>query len=194
MNKLFKTTLFALAFITLVACENAWGTCPKFDYALDTFNTEEYLGKWYEIARHKSTPFQKGECTTAEYSINESGNIKVNNTEFVNGKYNSILGEAVKTEDQFRLKVSFGDSFVSKLFKGDYRVVDTDYKSYALVYSCTDFIFGKFYFVWVLAREPVLPEATLQKITGEIHTKLGISKDELRFNNQSTELCGSRSS
>jgi len=190
MNKLFRTTLFALAIISLVACENAWGNCPVINYELESFKLADYMGKWYEIARHKSTRFQKGDCTTAQYTLNERGNIDVINTEFVNGKKNQVIGEAVKTNDQFRLKISFGDSFISKLFKGDYRVVNTDYKSYSLVYSCTDFFFGKFYFVWVLAREPVLPEATMQKIISEIQTKLGISKEELRFNNQSTELCG----
>lgn len=193
MNKqIIKIALIILAIIGFAACESSWGSCPSFKYEQDSFQSNDYLGKWYEIARHKGTPFQKGDCTTAEYSALENGNIKVVNSEYTNGVLTRAVGEAEKSEDQFRLKISFGKSLFSKFFKGDYRVVDTDYKNYTLVYSCTDFFFGNFYFVWVLAREPTLPEATVQKILAEIQAKFGVTKDELRFNNQSTELCGNR--
>ena len=47
---------------------------------------------------------------------------------------------------------------------GDYRVLDTDYKNYAVVYSCTD-IFGvaKVEMAWILSREQVLEERLMNK-------------------------------
>ncbi len=192
MIKIIKSALISFFLISLCACGTGWGTCPSFKYELDTFDVENYVGKWYEIARHVQTPFQKGDCGTAEYTLLENGSIKVVNTEYTNGQVNQAFGEANRTDDPFKLKISFGTSIISKLFKGDYRVVDTDYKNYSLVYSCTDIFFGKFYFVWIIAREPVLPEATLERLLNEIQNKFGISKNELRFNNQSPELCGER--
>ena len=81
---------------------------------------------------------------------------------------------------------------MAKLFKGDYRVVDTDYTSYSLVYSCNDFIFAKYELVWIISREPVMKQETLTKLLNQIETKFGITKEELRFTNQTTELCGDR--
>jgi len=190
MYKLIKVFLISMTILNSTLCGSGWGSCPAFKYELEEFKTIDYLGKWYEIARHKDTPFQKGECTTAEYSVLENGNIKVLNTENINGKINQAIGEAEKTEDPFKLKITFGNSLFSKLFKGDYRVIDTDYKNFSLVYSCTDFFFGKFYYVWVLSREPVFSEANLQKVLNEIEVKFGIKKDELKFTNQTKESCG----
>lgn len=192
MNKGIKIVLIAICLAAICNCESSWGSCPNFKYELDSFNLREYLGKWYEIARHKSTPFQKGDCTTAEYSLKENGNVKVLNSEWINGEKSFAEGEANTTSDPFRLQVRFGDSFIAKLFKGDYRVVDTDYKSYSLVYSCTDFFFGKFYFVWILSREPTLPEVTYQRLLSQIETKFGISRDQLRVTKQSGDVCINR--
>ena len=40
---------------------------------------------------------------------------------------------------------------------GDYRVIDTDYETYAMVFSCTDFVAGAFSStaLWFLTREPL---------------------------------------
>lgn len=49
--------------------------------------------------------------------------------------------------------------------KGDYRVLDTDYDNYSVVYSCTDVLgFGKFHYVWVLTRQ--------QQVSDEIKNKI----------------------
>jgi len=44
------------------------------------FKKDEYLGRWYEMYRNKKVPFQKGDCTTAKYSMKENGLIKVENS------------------------------------------------------------------------------------------------------------------
>ncbi len=114
MNKIFKIALISLAIIGFAACEISWGSCPSFKYEQESFDSTLYLGKWYEIARHKSTPFQKGDCTTADYSKLDNGNIKVVNDEQVNGVYKPAEGEAVLTADEHVLKVSFGKSLFHK--------------------------------------------------------------------------------
>lgn len=47
-------------------------------------------------------------------------------------------------------------------FGGNYRILSTDYDSYAVVYSCTDIVAGSvslFEFAWVLTREPLTEES-----------------------------------
>ena len=43
----------------------------------------------------------------------------------------------------------------------DYRILDTDYSSYAAVYSCDDFLIEKAEIGIVLSRDPMVPESTV---------------------------------
>ena len=51
-------------------------------------------------------------------------------------------------------------TFPSVNAKGDYRVVETDYETYSLVYACVPvpFDLGSFQFMWILAREKEISE------------------------------------
>jgi apolipoprotein D and lipocalin family protein len=52
---------------------------PEKAKAVQNFEKEKYLGKWYEIAR-LDFKFEKGlNNTSAEYSLKENGTIKVDN-------------------------------------------------------------------------------------------------------------------
>lgn len=124
---IIKALIF-LACISLTVSESAWGSCENTYKEGKQFQVNDYLGKWYEIAHHNSITFQRGECTTAEYSLNAAGNINVRNKEKVGDAYTGVEGEGFKTDDPFQFRISFGKSWISKVFKGDYRVVDTDYK------------------------------------------------------------------
>ena len=166
------------------------GQCSNLLKEGEQFRLNNYLGKWYEIARLNTIPFQKGDCGTAEYSLNEAGNIRVLNKEKTTEKDVSIVGEATKTDDPFRFEIAFGDTIISKIFKGDYRVIDTDYKNISVVYSCFDYFFGKFYYAWILARTPEIDEVLMENALMELETKYGITRGEMRFNDHSKTLCG----
>jgi apolipoprotein D and lipocalin family protein len=186
--KTFKYLLI-FALFSLCKTKTSWGNCPETNKIHINFRLNDYLGKWYEIARHKSTPFQKGECTTAEYSLNEAGNIKVFNKERVGDKINSITGEAFKTNDPFRLKIAFGNFIFSKIFKGDYRIIDTDYKNYALVYSCSDFLIGKNFTAYILSRTPELSQVFLDRILVQLEKNFEMPREEMKFDDQSFTTC-----
>ncbi len=73
MTRLLLIALFAL--MALVACTGK----PDNIKPVENFQSEKYLGKWYEIARidHR---FEKGlSKVTAEYSLRDGGGIKVVN-------------------------------------------------------------------------------------------------------------------
>jgi apolipoprotein D and lipocalin family protein len=182
-----------LIFISLISAglsASDWGQCQVTYKEGKEFHTKDYLGKWYEVARHNTIPFQKGECTTAEYSLNEAGNIAILNQEKLNDAYVGVKGEGFNTDDAFRFKITFELGFFSKYFKGDYRVINTDYKNYAIIYSCTDYFFGKFYYAWILSRTPELPQILLENALNELETNLGIRKDEFHFTEHSKDKCG----
>lgn len=148
-NQILGATVLAItSFALLKACR----TIPKNVVAVKPFTIEKYLGKWYEIARF-DFKFEKGlNNTTANYSLNNNGTIKVVNRGFDYNKnrWRQSTGKAkfVSSPDEAKLKVSFFGPFYA-----GYNVIaiDPDYK-YALV--C-----GKnFDYLWILSREKSIPE------------------------------------
>lgn len=59
--------------------------------AVQNFNKDKYLGKWYEIARFDFRFERNLDNTTAQYSINPDGSIKVLNQGYNYVKKNGIL-------------------------------------------------------------------------------------------------------
>ena len=124
---------------------------PKGATAVQNFNSEKYLGKWYEIARFDFR-FERGlNNVTATYSMKDNGNIKVDNRgyNFEKKKWSQSTGEAkfVDKENVARLKVSF-----FKPIWAGYNVIDMDedYK-YALVAG------NNLDYLWILSREKMIP-------------------------------------
>jgi len=147
-------------------------TIPEGAVAVKPFNKEKYLGKWYEIARFDFKFERNMNNTTAQYSINDNGTIKV-----VNRGYNyekkewkeaNGIAKFVGDDDVAMLKVSFFRPFYS-----GYNVIaiDNDYR-FALV--C-----GKnLSYLWILSRETTIPEDIKQNYT-TIAKKLGFNTSDL---------------
>ncbi len=136
---------------------------PKGAVAVSNFDSEKYLGKWYEIAR-LDFRFEKDlNNVTADYSKKANGAIKVLNRGF-NSKKNKwveVEGEAKPVGDKevAKLKVSF-----FKPFWSGYNVIDIEDYTYALVAG------DSLDYLWILSREKTIPdeikERFLNKATG----------------------------
>ena len=132
-------------------------TIPKNAVAVKSFDKEKYLGKWYEIARLDFKFERNMDNTTAEYSLNEDGSIKVDNQGYNTKKeeWAQAIGKAkfVGDENIGMLKVSFFGPFY-----GGYNVIaiDKDYK-YALVAG------ESLKYLWILSRETEIPNAIKTK-------------------------------
>lgn len=145
-----------------------------------SLDLEKYLGKWYEIARYNH-PFEKGlDNVTAEYSIREDGMVKVLNSGWKEGKFQTAEGKAklaAEAKGSAWLKVSF---FL--FFYGDYKVMMTDDNySFALIGSKTD------KYLWILSRTPQLPEETLASILDEAKSR-GYDTDKLIWVDQGKNM------
>jgi apolipoprotein D and lipocalin family protein len=153
MNNLFKTTLGAIVgLFTFSACVNI----PEGAVAVKPFDSGKYLGKWYEIAR-MDFRFERGlNNTTAHYSLNKDGSIRVENRgyDYQKKQWKQAVGKArlAGAPDEARLKVSFFGPFYA-----GYNVLalDEQYK-YALVAG------GSLDYLWILSRETTIPETTKQ--------------------------------
>ena len=147
-KQLIYLLLICSIMIGLFSC----ATIPKGAEAVKPFDKERYLGKWYEIARKDFKHERNLSNTTAEYSLNDDGTIKVDNQGYnvKKNEWTQAIGKAkfVGDENVAMLKVSFFGPFYS-----GYNVIaiDDDYR-YALVA-------GKNHkYLWILSREKTIPE------------------------------------
>ncbi|XP_045551111.1 apolipoprotein D-like [Salmo salar] len=143
------------------------GKCPQPPVQAN-FDAARYLGKWYEIQKLPAI-FQKGECSTATYSLKSPGVVGVLNREL--------------------LYVHLRDRSTKYSSPGPYWVLSTDYKGHSVVYSCTEFL-GAFHvdFAWILSREPTLSKEKLGELYN-LFTSNGINIDVMTVTDQSQELC-----
>ena len=132
-------------------------TIPKGVKAVQDFDIKKYLGKWYEIARFDYRFERTLNNTTAQYSLNEDGSVKVVNEgyNYRTRKNERATGKAKFTgnKDVAKLKVSFFGPFYA-----GYNVIAIDEEyNYALVAGKNrDYL-------WLLSREKTMPEDVMQK-------------------------------
>ena len=125
-----------------------------------------YLGTLYEIANFPQS-FQRGcTATTATYTLRADGDIDVLNRcrkGSIDGEEKSALGRArvVDRATNAKLEVSF-----FRPFWGDYWIIDlSDDYSYAVVgHPGRDYL-------WILARNPTMAEATYQGIVTRLQAQ-----------------------
>ncbi len=147
-KKLFNSLLMSIIMTGFYSC----ASIPDGAVAVKPFDKGKYLGKWYEIARLDFKYEKDLNNTTAEYSFNENGTIRVNNQGYntKKGKWSQAIGKAkfVGDDNIAMLKVSFFGPFYS-----GYNVIaiDDEYK-YVL-------IAGKnLKYLWILSRYTSIPE------------------------------------
>jgi apolipoprotein D and lipocalin family protein len=150
-NKILALGSAALLTVTLVIL-NSCSSIPKGAKAVQNFDKKKYLGKWFEIARLDFVFEKNLSNTTAEYSLNDDGSIRVVNTgyNYIKNKSVESIGKAkfVGNANEGKLKVSFFGPFYS-----GYNVLalDADYK-YALVVG------KNLKFMWLLSRDKTMPD------------------------------------
>lgn len=151
-----KTTGSLMAIFTLISLAGC-ATIPDNTKAVSNFELNKYLGKWYEIARMDFRFEKNMDNTTAEYSLDKNGKVKVVNSgyDYVKNEYKSAEGKAKfrGQADIAELEVSFFGPFYSA-----YNVIalDPEYK-YALVAGKnTDYL-------WILSRTTSIPEEVKQE-------------------------------
>jgi len=163
-----SAALLTATMFTLHSCSSI----PKGAKAIQGFEKEKYLGHWFEIARLDFVFDKNLNNTTADYSLNDDGSIKV-----VNRGYNYIKNKSVDSTGKAkfagdategRLKVSFFGPFYSGY---NILALDSDYK-YALVVG------KNLKYMWLLSREKTMPEA-IKKDYLEIAKDLGYDTSAL---------------
>lgn len=182
---LMRKTLLTLLVIVSVILAGCVGL-PSGVNPVRNFDSQRYLGTWYEIARLEHS-FEKGlDNITASYSLRDDGGIRVLNRGYdrQKGEWRMAEGKAypMQSPDLGYLKVSFFGPFY-----GSYVVFGLDEVGYQ--YS---FVTGPDRsYLWLLSRTPHIEDEILSKFIKKAD-ELGFDTDKLIFVNHDRGCCGTK--
>ena len=149
-----KLLLFTFILLFVSACTGK----PDGVVAVDNFDLNRYLGKWYEIARLDHS-FERGlDNISAEYSLLDDGGVRVINSGFSkdDNEWQQAEGKAyfVNETDIGYLKVSFFGPFY-----GSYVVFELDKENYQYA-----FVSGpNTSYLWLLVRTPQVHQEIIDR-------------------------------
>lgn len=157
MLKNILTVSATLALLGLVQAGGELGSCPAVQLQ-ENFDAVRYQGTWYEQARDKAMYFENYDCQQARYHLYSDLTLRVHNSQLnpKTGLIEDAFANGTCNGAQCSIKFDQQPFFAPK---GDYRVVETDYDNYSIVYSCTEVLgFGKFHYVWILTRAQTISD------------------------------------
>lgn len=163
-----KRVAILLFLLGLAGCTSV----PEGVTPVTGFESERYLGTWYEIARFDHS-FEEGlSRVTATYSKREDGGIRVLNKGYdaATGEWDEAEGKAyfVSDETTGHLKVSFFGPFYASYVIAE---LDKDNYQYSLVTG------PERSYLWILARQPTLSQDVLDELLSKAKS-LGYATDE----------------
>ena len=148
----------------------------------ENFELERYYGKWYEIARTKNIPFEKGTDVTATYTKIDETTFEVHNRELRTDDFKEIKGTGTVAGNA-HVYINFFNRFpwLGKIFKSSLYIADTDYENFSICYSDISFWPFKRRFVWILTRHPVKGKEILEEKIQYLKEELGVESEDIFF-------------
>ena len=159
----YLVTIIGFSIVFLISCASSQNKDLPPLTTVEQVNINRYVGLWYEIAKIPNS-FQD-QCaygTTAEYKIDEDGDIVVINSCY--DEKNKIdvaegLAKVVDKKSNAKLEVSFVSFLGIRPFWGDYWIIGLDENYQWAVVGTPSRKYG-----WILSRAPFLSDETMQKI------------------------------
>ncbi|WP_394173387.1 lipocalin family protein [Thalassotalea litorea] len=176
-------SLKAILPLALVLNITSCTSIPEGVQPVEDFELSRYLGTWYEVARLDHS-FERGlDQVTAEYTVDEDGNVVVLNKGFdtEDKQWSTAKGKAkfVNGSTIGHLKVSFFGPFYSSYVISHLQEAGNGKGMYQTAYVVgydTDY-------VWLLSRTPTIDDREKQQFIEHV-AKFGVNTDELIWVNQ----------
>ncbi|CAH1116667.1 unnamed protein product [Phaedon cochleariae] len=158
-----KVIIIVAAVLAFTDAQIPSETCPEVS-VVQNFSISEYAGVWYEQQKYPFIIEVLGRCNTAEYSLKPDGTIMVTNRQV-----GILTGHPISVDGTVHLNSTSGEGkMIVNLFSVGkdvpYWILDTDYKTYTVVWSCRELsIIGETLTAWILTRERNPPKEVIDK-------------------------------
>ena len=163
-----KTALLVAALCGIAVAQiPSLGWCPDY-VPMAEFNMERYLGTWYEAERYFTVLEAGSRCVSTNYTKAVDGRVLVSNqiTNRLTGIKRVVEGEIRNVVKGAESKLNVKYSTLPVPFETQYSVLDTDYDSYSVVWSCSSIGPLRTQNAWVMTRERLAPGTVLQMAYG----------------------------
>ncbi|KAK9869273.1 hypothetical protein WA026_003026 [Henosepilachna vigintioctopunctata] len=140
------------------------GKCPEVQVQ-QNFDINRYLGTWIEIEKYFSVAEVGRKCAESVYTSTDNGTttlLHIQMTGIITKLPFTLDAHVVHTGKPGEAKLENHYTFPIH-FVAPYWVLETDYDSYAVVWSCTQLIGTNTQFAWILTRDRNYPKEILGK-------------------------------
>ncbi|XP_072946560.1 apolipoprotein D-like [Epargyreus clarus] len=156
--------LTVLALIATAAAQiPSLGWCPDYQ-PMANFSINRFLGDWYEAERYFTVSELGTRCVTTKYESTPEGRILVSNeiTNSLTGMKRVMDGylQMIGREGEGRMIVKYSSLPIP--YDNEFSILDTDYDSYAVMWSCSGIGPVHIQNAWVLTRERLAPPMVMQ--------------------------------
>ncbi|XP_066158011.1 apolipoprotein D-like [Euwallacea fornicatus] len=145
----------------------SFGFCPDY-LPMAHFDMNRFLGKWYEAERYFQFNEIASRCVVTDYAVGPNGKIYVSNevTNRFTGVKRVIGGNMDLTgkKTEGKLMVKYDTTPISTT--SALTILDTDYDTYAVIWSCSGLGPLNTQNAWLMTRERIPDSPTLQKAYG----------------------------
>ncbi|XP_045473708.1 apolipoprotein D-like [Harmonia axyridis] len=160
-------TLVIVGFLVKIIVCSGLGRCPKQE-PMENFNMTRFTGRWFEVERSFYLVELLYSCVTVE--METISNFKLNISVVSRSRWSDGItvseGYATQTRKDPAIFVYKVNTKLPRLFSkylpaaGAYQVIDTDYDTYAILWSCSDYVIAHNDNIWIWGRKKELNVTT----------------------------------
>ncbi|OWF50627.1 apolipoprotein D-like [Mizuhopecten yessoensis] len=155
----------------------SWGKCPDVPLKRN-FQMSKYTGIWYEHESYPAPWYSSSvSCGHSSFTITDDGSMQVTSGGVDgSGHPYTMTGSANIPDKKYpaRLQLRY-----SRWSTDDYQVIASNYRSFSLVYACSDYAFFRSEKVWLLTRQRGEINAKSVKRVYKILRTYGIDSEPL---------------
>ncbi|XP_020283414.1 apolipoprotein D-like [Pseudomyrmex gracilis] len=165
---MFGKSILTLSVLALATAQiPSLGFCPEY-IPMANFDMERFLGTWYEAEKYFQLSEVVSRCVMANYTKTIDGKYRVSNqvTNRLTGVKRILDGEikpAASKADEGKLQVKYTIPLTPET---KYSVLETDYDTYAVLWSCQNLGLAHTQNAWIMTRQRIPPGEVLQKAYG----------------------------